>query len=360
MKVRYALLAVAALLSPAFAAETTPDAFAGVPALSAKRVSGSLTAGYNTNYTGRGLVISHSVAEGDSSEFAALKLKYDVGKKDLLSFESTLAYTTVSSGHTLYGNPNASYATVYGQAYQGYYSQYYNGALDKGFSHDAATAFASTNAPGDAKKYADANYGKAKIKQANIENEFVVVTAMRYTRPKWNVAVGHDFIHGGLLGVMAKHYRDQGASCVNEVFITPAITPVPWFDASVTTRFSFQGITGWWFEPQANFKAPIIGTAEDVKVAGMLTFGLSATADYFSREYFACTNGVQAYWIKLSTPWFASKDLIITPSVSFNWAGRASIKANKMSEYRKYSGNPNNTPFRNFGVVGGISATYVF
>lgn len=351
MKVRYALLAVAALLTPAFAADNTVDPFTGVPALSAKRLSGSFTAGYNTNYSGRGLVVTHSVAEGDSSEFAALKLKYDVGKKDLLSFESTIAYTAVSSGHTLYGNPNASYKTVYGQAYQTIYSQ-----LSGVYDHATASAYASQGA----KDYADANYGKAKIKQANIENEFVVMTAVRYTRPMWNVAMGHDFIHGGLLGVMAKHYRDQGASCVNEVFITPTITPAPWFEAGVTTRYSFQGITGWWFEPQATFKAPIIGTPEDVKVAAMLTFGLSATADYFDREYFACTNGVQAYWIKLSTPWFASKNLIITPSVSFNWAGRASIKANKMSEFREYSGNPTNTPFKNFGVVGGISATYVF
>ena len=360
MKVRYALLAVAALLTPAFAADNTVDPFTGVPALSAKRLSGSLTAAYASNYTGRGLVVTHSVAEGDSAESAALKLKYDVGKKDLLSFESTIAYTAVSSGHTLYGNPNASYGTVYGQAYQNAYSQIYNGALQEGYSHVEAAARASMAAPGKAKEYADANYGKAKIKQANIENEFAVVTAARYTRPLWNVAVGHDFIHGGLLGVMAKHYRDQGASCVNEVFITPTITPAPWFEAGVTTRYSFQGITGWWFEPQATFKAPIIGTPEDVKVAAVLTFALSATADYFEREYFACTNGVQAYWIKLSTPWFASKNLIITPSVSFNWAGRASIKANKMSEFRKYSGDPNNTPFKNFGVVAGVSATCVF
>ena len=345
MKVRFALLAVAALLTPAFAATTTTDPFTGVPALSAKRLSGSLTAAYASNYTGRGLVVSHSVAEVDSAESAVLKLKYDVGKKDLLSFESTVAYTAVSSGHTLYGNPNVGYGVLAGQATAG--------ALAAGMPMDMAQAYGQ--------QYAAENYGKKKIGVKNIENEFAVVTAARYTRPLWNVAVGHDFIHGGLLGVMAKHYRDQGASCVNEVFITPTITPTPWFEASVTTRYSFQGITGWWFEPQATFKAPVFGTPQQANsMVALLTFGMSATADYFESRYFACSNGGQAYWIKLSTPYFASKNFIIVPSVSFHWAGRASIKANKMSEVRAATGDSNNVPFKNFGVVAGVSATYVF
>lgn len=336
MKVRYTLLAVAALLTPAFAADSTTDPLANEPALSCKRLSGAFTAGYNSNYSGRGLVVTHSVAEGDSSEFAALKLKYDVGKKDFLSFESTIAYTAVSSGHTLYGNPLLSPEAIY------------YGALQKGASHEQAL------------QAAQANYGTARIGKRNIENEFAVVTAARYTQPLWNVAVGHDFIHGGLLGVMAKHYRDQGASCVNEVFISPTITPAPWFEAGVTTRFSFQGITGWWFEPQATFKLPIIGEPDNVKMAGLITLGMSATADYFESRYFACSNGGQAYWIKLSTPYFVSKEFIITPSLSFNWAGRASIKANKCSEIKAASGNPNNVPFKNFGVIAGISCTYTF
>ena len=76
MKLSYTLIA-AALLS------TT--ALAGTPAVTLeqapefKRLSGSLTGGYATNYTGRGYVVSHSVAEGDSVLFAALKTSYDFG-----------------------------------------------------------------------------------------------------------------------------------------------------------------------------------------------------------------------------------------------------------------------------------------
>lgn len=284
---------------------------------SACPLSGSLTVGYNTNYIGRGIVISHSVAEGDSSEFAALKLNYELNEK--WSIDSTLAYTMVSSGHTLYGNPN--FAPIYG-------------------------IFGITG----------------PIKEANIENEFAVVTALTYREKEWGVSFGHDFIHGGLLGVMAKHYRDQGASCVNEFFINPMWTPssAPWFDVECTVRYSCQGITGWWFEPKMHFKAPLIGTAENPRLAGVIEVGLSATADYFESRYFACSNGCQAYWVKFMLPYFMTDDFIVTPSLSLNWIGRAAIKANKVSEYSMLSGNPDNRPFRNFGLVAGISCTYRF
>ena len=36
------------------------------------------------------------------------------------------------------------------------------------------------------------------------------------------------------------------------------------------------------------------------------------------------------------------------------------MKANTQSEFKQYSGNANNHPFRNFGVVFGVSATYTF
>lgn len=280
-------------------------------------LSGSLSVGYNTNYVGRGIVISHSVAEGDSSEFAALQLNYKLNEK--WSVDSTVAYTMVSSGHTLYGNPE--FAPIF--------------------------AYVGRTGP---------------IKEANIENEFAVVTALTYREKEWRVSVGHDFIHGGLLGVMAKHYRDQGASCVNEFFIKPMWTPssAPWFEAECAVRFSCQGITGWWFEPKMRFKAPILGTAENPRLAGIVELGLSATADYFESRYFACSNGGQAYWVKFMVPYFVNENFIITPSLSLNWLGRAAIKANKVSEYARFSGDPNNRPFRNFGVVAGISCTYRF
>ncbi len=329
MKIRFTLLTAALLAMPALPTVAAEDAFANEPALSKARLKGSLTAGYNTNYVGRGIVISHSVAEGDSSEFAALKLNYDIGKEGRWSIDSTLAYTTVTSGHTLYGNPH------FGPTYKALGAYY--------------AAMTGGSNPYD-----------GPIKENNIENEFAVITALKYTRTKWNIAFGHDFIHGGLLGVMAKAYRDQGASNVNEVFITPEWTPAPWVSVGCSVRFSFQGITGWWFEPYATFKAPIIGTPENPKLVGVCTFALSATADYFDSRYFACANGTQAFWIKLSTPWFVRDNLILTPSVSFHWCGKGALKANKASEYRMYSENSTFTPFRNFGVVAGVSCTLTF
>lgn len=342
MKTTLTILTAAIAALPAMAQTASADSFDGVPALSSKRFSGAFSVGYDSNYSGRGYVISHSVAEGDSAEYVALKLKYDFGKKSYWSVENTLFYHVASSGHTLYGNPSFSMATKMGMAAQ----------LAGVPVANIQAAYAAGMLP-----QLDED---AKIKECNLENEFAVNTAVRYDREKWNVAFGHTFIHGGILGVMAKHYRNQGASCVNEVYITPAWTPTKWLDMGVTTRFSFQGITGWWFEPYVTFKAPVIGDPEHVRMAALLTFSLSATAEYFNEGYFACSNGTQAFWIKLATPYFAKENVILTPYVSFNWLGKGALKANECSKFREYSGNADNVPFRNFGVVAGVSATYTF
>lgn len=310
MKATTILLAAALLSAPVFAAADAD--FATLPTLSAKRLSGALTAGYETNYSGRGMAPTNAITEGEGSELIALQYSYDMGTKSRWSWEGAVVYRMISSGHTLYGNPTV-------------------GGL-----------------------------GITPIKQANIENEFMVQNGPKYTTQYWNVALGHTFVHGGMLGVMAKHYRDQGASCINEVFIRPEVTPFPWLSIGCDARFSFQGITGWWFIPDVTFKAPIIGTPEDVKLAGVVQFGMSATADYYAAPYFACDNGSQAFWIKVSTPWFVTPDFIITPSVSFNWLGKGGEHANVQSEYCLYSRNPSNVPFENFRIIGGLMATYKF
>lgn len=340
MKVRNLLLA-ALFAAPAIAdtpaTATTVDPLANEPALSAKRLTGSLTVGYETNYTGRGYVVSHSVAEGDSVLYTAAKFNYDLGKRSKLwSLHSTIAYHVPTSGHRLYGNPGMG----------------------------AGAVVATHPVTGDGITAGDLGMTGKKIKQANIENQFTVITEAKYTRPEWNISFGHDFIHGGLLGVMAKHYRDQGASVVNEVFIAPEWTPQGdwrWLSAGVKTSFSFQGITGWWFEPYITGKFPIYGApTTEGSVLGVVTLAMTASADYFDSRYNACSNGSQAYWIKLSTPWFVKENFIVTPSVSFNWLGKGGIKANKGSEFRHYTDNDTMVPFRNFGVVFGISATYTF
>ncbi len=338
MKIRLSLLTAALFATQALAGTQTTVPTLAESTPSFKHISGSLTLGAETNYVGRGLVATHAAEQGDGTETIALKLDYKLSENSPWSFGNIFAYKILSEGHTLYGSPT--------------------------FGPNIWAGAVSQNIPGNPTLTPEqaVMYGgePREIKQCNMENEFAIVTAAHYTQEKWNVGFGHRFVHGGILGVMAKHYRDQGASVVNEVFIAPEWTPTKWFALGCTASYSFQGISGWWIEPQATFKARILGTEEKTVLAALCTFGMSATASYFSPEYVACCNGAQAFWIKLSTPWFATKHLIITPSVSFNWAGPGALKSNKVSEFRYYSEDPTCIPFRDFAVVGGISATYKF
>ena len=344
MKVRYALLAVAALASQSFAGTPTivapaVDAAAGLkaPKLCSKNLSGSLTVGADTNYVGRGLVISHSVAEGDSSEFAALKLNYGLDKKKTWSIDSTLLYKAVSSGHTLYGPAPYNKINAARAAYEA--------------AQEAANGLPAGSLEGVA----------GRIRRKNIENEFAVVTAGRYSQSWGSVTFGHKYVHGGLLGAMAKHFRQQSASSVNEVFVAPTFTPAKWLETGVTVSYSFQGIQGWWVEPYLTLKAPVFGEPQkDNSMVAMLTFGMSATINYFQSCHIACANGPQAWWIKLATPYFLTQNLIITPSVSFNWLGTGGQKANSVAELKNGLKDGTLVPFRNFAVVGGLSATYTF
>ncbi len=336
MKIKSAILAAALVTSAAFAdttvpaptlTEGTPD-FSTLPALSAQRLSGSFTVGAATNYTGKGYVVTRSVVGGEGVAFAAIKMNYDIGKKkDLWSIDSTIAYKAPFSGHTLYG----------------------------GF----VTGATLPTPAGPVK----ANYD---IPDKNVENEFAIITAAKYKREKWNVTGGHQFVHGGLYGVMAKHFRHQGASCTNEVFLAPEWTPTAWFATGVKTSLSFQGLHGWWFEPYVTFKAPLVGTenglfskaSNDLKVAAVLTFALSATTEYYNEGDFACANGTQAFYIQFSTPWFVKDNFIVTPMVGFHWLGKGGMKANEISHTKPL--REDLVPFKEFGVVGTLSATYTF
>ncbi len=346
MKIKLAILAAALTAGTAFATTEPAPAvdFSTLPALSAERLTGSLTAGAATNYTGKGYVVSRTVAGGEGIGFAAVKMNYDLGKKkDYWSIDFTMAYKAPVSGHTLYGNPSITNAA-------------FLAATKKDFHGSVAAA----------QYYINQN--KPKIGARNIENEFAVITAAKYKREKWNFSMGHQFVHGGLYGVMAKHFRHQGASCTNEAFLAPEWTPTAWFAAGVKASYSFQGIHGWWYEPYVTFKAPLVGTengiisnsSKDLKLAAVLTFAMSATSDYYNEGDFACSNGSQAFWMQLSTPWFVRENIIITPSVSFNWLGKGGMKANEQSHVKQATNDSSMVPFKNFGVVGTLSATYTF
>ncbi len=322
MKKTFALLAATLTTGAAFATTTAPEPdYSTLPALSTERLSGSLTLGASTNYAAsRGYVVTRSACGGDGTVFGALKLDYDIGKKkDFWSLENTIFYQVPVAGHNLYG------ATALFHPQAGYVG---------------------------------------KLPEMNIENEFSIITGAKYKREKWNVRMGHQVIHGGLIGAMAKHFRNQGASCTNELYLTPEWTPTAWLATGVTTRLSFQGLYGWWFEPYVTVKAPLIGTdkgifsnaSQDLKLAAVATFAMSATTEYFNYGDFACSNGSQAFWLKLSTPWFAKENLVITPSVSFHWLGKGGMKANKQAELKDFG----LVPFKNFAVVGSLAATYTF
>lgn len=340
------LLTLLACLMPAasMAATQTAESFADLPAVSAKRASGSLTVGFDTQANDRGVVLSRGVLGGDDgSPFGVLKYGYDFGKQGAFSWDGMVYYRDILSGHTLYGNPNYGYDVVYGQAYAQ--------ATAMGYPHAVAAGAAASAA---------AAKSQEKIKQCNAEPEFVVQNAIKYTQSKWNVACGHTFIHGGILGVMAKHFRGQGASTLNEVFIRPEITPAPWMSVGCSVRRGISGIDGWWFEPDVTFKAPLYKDGDKVKVAAVLKLAMTATSDYFDHTDSACNNGSQAYFIKLSTPWFVTDNFILTPGVGFHWLGKGAIHCNKRSKFRMATGNDRFVPFRNFAVVGTVTATYQF
>lgn len=319
------------------------DSFDSLPKCSVKRLSGSLTLGYDTLANDRGVVLSHSVLGGDGSPIGLLKYNYDFGKKNAWSWDGMVYFRDVTSGHRLYGCPNYGYDAVYSMAY--------GQAIAAGLSASTASAVASSTA---------AVKSQERVKQANAESEWVLQNGLKYTRDKWNVAMGHSFIRGGVLGVFAKHFRHQGASCLNEVYLRPEWTPAPWVTVGVDLRYSFSGIHGWWFLPDITFKAPLWSEGDTVKLAAVAKFAMAATADYFDETDSACNNGSQAYYCKLSMPWFVNDNWVLTPGMGLHWLGKGAIYVNKRSKFAIATGNSTYVPFRNFAVVGSFAATYRF
>ena len=268
------------LLTFSVAAAAEVSSFEELPAVSAKRLSGSLTLGYDTLANDRGVVLSHSVLGGDGSPIGALKYNYDFGRQGKWSFDGMVYFRDVTSGHRLYGNP------CYG-----------------GSGADMVVHKLYPTLPPTHPMYAQVREQvcKTRIKQANAESEWVFQNGLKYTEEKWNVAFGHTFIRGGVLGVFAKHFRHQGASCLNEVYLRPEWTPAPWVSVGVDVRHSFSGIHGWWILPDITFKAPLWREGDTVKLAAVAKFAMAATGDYFDETDSACNNGSQTYYIKLST-----------------------------------------------------------
>ena len=303
---------MAALMGVAYAGET---AAVITTSQDFNRLSGAVHVGAGTAYTVHGYVPSRVAVQGEGCGMAALQLGYDFGKESAWSYTGALSYKAPMSGHTLYGNPGIQHP-VYGEIHP--------------------------------------------IGYKNIENEFIIRNGAKYTQQKWNVTLGHDFIQGGIAGVVAKHFEGRDHSRMQQVFTNFEVTPVAWFSADITCARAFDTMDGWWFEAHARLEAPIVGSPEDIKVAGIFEYGMSWTANFYESTHNACSNGTQAFWLKLSTPWFVNeaKNFILTPSVSVNWLGKGGMKANERSHARALGDKY--VPFRNFAVVGDLTASYKF
>lgn len=349
MKKSLITMMAAAMMSTAFAGEATTDTTPVTAPKDFKRLSGAVHVGAATAYTLHGYVPTTTVVQGEGMGMGAIQLGYDFGKEGAWSYMGALSYKAPFSGHTLYGNPNTITRDYF--AYKaGLPAPSAWGKTEAALNYPAGTF--------EDKYQASKNHAMG---EKNIENEFIVRNGLKYTRNLWNVSFGHDYIHGGIAGVVAKHFDHQKDSKMQQVWGNFEITPVAWFSADLNCARTFDTVEGWWFEAHARFKAPIIGTPEDITVAGILEFGMSWCANFYDSDHNACSNGTQAFWLKLSTPWFVNdeKNFILTPSVSCNWLGKGGMKANEKSEAKAAYGS-SYVPFRNFAVVGDITATYKF
>lgn len=275
-------LAAASLAGAAFAG-TTPTivpapAPAPVKASADCPLSGKLSAGYATNYTYRGLVMSHSIVEGDSVIPVSLDLGYALTESDAILLG--ISYDTLISGHHLYGYDvdfdNELEVTL---AYQKKLCQYVKGL---------------------------------------------------------SITGGYHLTDGGLAGTYAQYIEDESDPVTHELFVNINQEIAGGLYAGVTVSYSFAGVTGWWYEPYIGYKRDLCPRAAvDVKA------GWTACSGYFSSNeigQFFNANGSQAFFIRLSIDAKVTDHLSIVPFVSFNWLGNGAQKANKhfLDGYKPY------------------------
>lgn len=345
---------MAALMGVAYASETTVTPVTTTQDF--KRLSGAVHVGAGTAYTLHGYVVSRPVIQGEGYGMGAVQLGYDFGKEGAWSYTGALSYKAPFSGHTLYGNPQT--------ITRDYFASAAGIPIAPGSAAwNTVPCIPATVNGNDVKVTPEQAYQAKKhhpMGAKNVENEFIVRNGLKYTRQYWNVTFGHDYIHGGIPGVIAKHFDGEKDSKMQQLWTTFEVTPVAWFSADLNVARTFDTVQGWWFEAHARLKAPIIGTPEDIKVAGILEYGMSWAANFYESSHNACSNGTQAFWLKLSTPWFVNeaKNFILTPAVSCNWLGKGGMKANEKSHAKAYGDQYK--PFRNFAVVGDLTATYKF
>ena len=357
------MMAAALMSVSAYAGDATADSFV-TSSQDFKRLSGAVHVGAGTAYTLHGYVPTTEAVQGEGVGMGAIQLSYDFGKEGFWSYVGGISYKAPFSGHTLYGAPTMSrerFAQLAGIAGLGVQNgAFTHPGMPQSDANGQVTGFVPGSGAAVAGQAEAAYQQKKSMPVKNIENELIIRNGLKYTRELWNTSFGYDFIHGGIAGVVAKHFDHESQSRMQQVWVNGEITPVAWFSADVNVARTFDTVDGWWIEAHARFKAPIIGTPEDIKVAGILEFGISMTEGFYDYTHNACDNGIQAYWVKFSAPWFVNeaKNFILTPAVSFNWLGRGGRQANKQSEAHAFGDRYE--PFRDFAVVGELTATYKF
>ncbi len=283
------------ILSIAAAIAATGAAFAGTPVqvvtpepvVTECPLSGAVNVGYASNYTSHGIVASHSMIGGDGVMPLSVDLAYKLNETDAIV--GSLGYTVITSGHHFMG--------------------------------------------GDLSFHNETNFNLGWQTKGLAEG--LTLTA------------GWELTHGGLDGFYAKHSHHPH-SVTQDFYVDANYDINKNFFVGGTVAYSFQGLTGWWFEPYVGYKTELCSCADLVVTAGTSITGGIMDA------WLPNANGAQAWWIKAEAPFKVGvENLTVSPFISLNWAGCGALKFNKQlpSGFK---------PYKNFGVVVGVQASYAF
>ena len=231
-------------------------------------LSGEVDAGYASNYTCRGIVASHALAEGDSVIPAGVNLNYKLC--DANSIVASASYTTLTSGHHLMGDRDTSF-------------------------------------------HNETNFNLGwQNKDGLLKN--------------LSTTLGWNLIHGGLLGSFAKY--DHAHSVTQEFYLNLNYDLTQNWFAGVTTSYAFQGMTGWWFRPHVGYQAAICSDIDFVLSAGMS----ATSSYFDNKSLFMSNGSQAWWLKAELPVKLGAKNLSLVPFVSFNWAGEGALKANRGSD----------------------------
>lgn len=238
------------------------------PVATSSPLSGDIYAGYASNYTCRGIVASHALAEGDSVIPAGVNLNYKLC--DANSIVASASYTTLTSGHHLMGDRDTSF-------------------------------------------HNETNFNLGwQNKDGLLKN--------------LSTTLGWNLIHGGLLGSLAKY--DHAHSVTQEFYLNLNYDLTQSWFAGVTTSYAFQGMTGWWFRPHVGHQAAICSDIDFVLSAGMS----ATSSYFDNKSLFMSNGSQAWWLKAELPVKLGAKNLSLVPFVSFNWAGEGALKANRGSD----------------------------